>query len=67
MIGFYRLELAKLHKRVAEVGEDSKEVIDRDVRSTKEAIAAVRLSIKDLKKKSSALGNSILDSDGLIR
>lgn len=67
MIGFYRLELAKLQKRVGDLGEDSKELIDKDIRITRDAIAATRLAIKELRKKNSSLGNSIIDSDGIIK
>jgi hypothetical protein len=67
MISFYRLELAKLQKRVSQLGEDSKESIDKDIRTINESIVAMRLTIKELRKKSNSLGNSIMDSDGLIR
>ena len=67
MISFYRLELAKLQKRVSQLGEDSKESIDKDIRAINESIVAMRLTIRELRKKSNSLGNSIMDSDGLIR
>lgn len=34
-LAFYRLEYAKLQKRVSEIGEDSKEEIEREIMRTK--------------------------------
>ena len=35
-----------MQKRISELGEDSKESIDRDIHITKDAISAVRLTIR---------------------